>query len=387
MVSNRTLLASTISAFVAVAVLVGYAFYFDSKRKKNKDLRQRIKEEKNREAIKQKKKSSKIENSALKSKKNKSSSLSPTTTSIIEMIPEMALQLEDIYAMPPSERERVFYSLLVKGEELLSFKTEESNISNSYTEAAVQLFFKAIKMMPNPTELLISLQQVLPKSVFNTLTTLITEDGLKRIISYFTSIVPKETPITISPKKLILANGEVEQTWAIFATKNIEAGTIIYEEKPDASSLFIENITNSKYCDYCLKAIGTTIINCENCSTTIFCSEDCLSSAKIFYHSALCCNDSLSKLIEISKSEHSEYSLLVARYLSVLCSEEKKIREDQSKKHNSRVNESTSSHFEYMKPLLLPVLPSDDKIATVLQSLFSNISPDIVERKFVYLIF
>ena len=388
---GRTAFFNSTTAVAAIAtttvLLIGYAIYFDHKRKQDKDLQKRIKQEKNIEARKQKKKAAKEEKST-KNQKNKPHQGPLSSTSIIEMIPEMALSIEEIYARPPSERERIFYSLLVKGEELLSFKSEEPNLLNSYTDAAIQLFFKAIKMIPNPTELLVSFQQVLPKHVFNALTKLITEDGLKRIVSYFTSIIPENAPIIISPKKLILANGEIEQTWAIFATKDIDAGAILYEEKPDAASLYLQNISNSQFCDYCFKNTEVSSIVCSKCQSSTYCSESCLASAQLSHHSTVCGNGAFNHLVETAKAEHSEYAILVARYLSALCAEEKKLKEEREiSKELYPEKTTTSSHFEFMKPLLVPVLPSDGKIATCLKSLFANISPDIVERNLKFLIF
>jgi MAS20 protein import receptor len=81
----------------------------------------------------------------------------------------LTVPMEEIYNLPLELREKMFYSFLMRGEELLKMGPE-------FSDQAVQMFFKATKLLPNPTDLLMAIQSLLPESIFASLTSLITTE-------------------------------------------------------------------------------------------------------------------------------------------------------------------------------------------------------------------
>src|ERR1700679_680905 len=103
-------------------------------------------------------------------KKNTLEASQPSSVSSSELQPGYSLltvPMEEVYNLPPELREKIFYSFLMRGEELLKMGPE-------FSDQAVQMFFKATKLLPNPTDLIMAIQSLLPESVFASLTSLIT---------------------------------------------------------------------------------------------------------------------------------------------------------------------------------------------------------------------
>lgn len=133
--------AFTITAVAATAV-VGYAVYFDYKRRSSSDFRKSLK----KKAVKQQKLQEKISKETMKSK------LETVKTAL-----EVDLKTNPI-PTELSEKETFFMQQVALGEQL-------ATLPDKKVDAAV-CFYKALAVYPNPTDILGIYQRSVPEDVY-----------------------------------------------------------------------------------------------------------------------------------------------------------------------------------------------------------------------------
>lgn len=161
--------AFTFTAIAATAV-VGYAVYFDYKRRSSPDFRKSLK----KKAVKQKKLAEKIEKETKKTK--------------LETV-KNALE-EDLAANPIptdlAEKENFFMQQVALGEQL--------STTDKKVEAAV-CFYKALAVYPNPTDILGIYQRSVPENIYELVIMMIAAKPPASVSSVLTPETKAEKPV------------------------------------------------------------------------------------------------------------------------------------------------------------------------------------------------
>jgi len=132
---------------------VGYAIYFDHKRRNDPVFRQNL--------LKQSKKSSKA------SKKEAAKRAQREDGFIQDLLQEV--RAPGTFPAGVEEREQYFLKYVSLGEQLFAMGADK------YLEAAAA-FFKALKVYPQPVELIMIYQKAVPKEVFDTIMRIVSKD-------------------------------------------------------------------------------------------------------------------------------------------------------------------------------------------------------------------
>ncbi|KAI9209377.1 MAS20 protein import receptor-domain-containing protein [Polychytrium aggregatum] len=165
----------------AVGILgVGYAIYFDQRRQHDRDFRKKIK--------KQKKEAQRL--AAL----DKVAQEDAVRKAAAAAGPSEPVKLEDPSKLSAEERQAYFMKVLQTAEELLAQGPTQ------YQKAA-QYFYHALKMYPDPMQLLMVLQQAVPPPVFELIMELTSQDFCSPflILNIFTSHLLHTCPPILRP--------------------------------------------------------------------------------------------------------------------------------------------------------------------------------------------
>lgn len=348
-----------------VSLTVGYAIYFDYKRRNDSSFRRKVK--------KDMKLLEKIAHVVPEPE--------PTLDDLQERIDHthpqefpqfdstgVDLQIEEILMKPGPEREKIFYGLLLKGEGLVKTGNKQD------MENGIQCFYKALCLLPNPTELLTILQNTIPPTVFKQLLQLISDTSMKRIITYFRSIIPEGSAIEIRPTETKI-NGQDIPMFSIFAANDFHQYQVIYQESPIISVTSPYNHT-SECCDNCYTRITKERVSCIKCHAQ-YCSDACLSNASNTYHPLLCSDSPTKELFDYSVDH--PYVLLVARYMSTIFLEQLKAIKSLSQGTSYDPTNSIVSHFEYMRYYGQTPSSLDEKEAAIIRHVFKGHVPELEE--------
>lgn len=349
---------------LSVAAVVGMAYYFDKKRKRDPNLRKKI--------LKERKVAAVADNQAKISKKNSEEGQPDREQSIVTSSDKLLnIPLESVFKLSVEDREQHFVMLLTIGEELLDY-------GEKHLGKAVDLFFRAMKLLPNPTELIVNLQKVLPEKVFTALIKRITDEGSQKILEYFETLPPKNAHVKVLPSELVNSKGEKEQSWCLVATKDFDCGEEIYSEVPDVSSV-INMDSMDDYCELCQSKLSESRTACRDCNV-FYCSMDCLNKALGSYHPFLCVpkkgkaseEPHFMKLRDYCRNKKSFYVAFVAKYLAYLSFEE-------TNSLSADRFDSAFMHFEFLRPMLLPMTSVIKEEAALLRQIFASCESGIGE--------
>ncbi|KAI9504490.1 hypothetical protein BX070DRAFT_222255 [Coemansia spiralis] len=266
MVSGKTIaIAATVTAAVAG---LSYVAYFDYKRRHDRKFRRKLR----RDRKKAEKTAEDVSND------------SP------DAINEVALKLLDEAAkekLPssPEEKEQFFMAQVSKGETLCAAGP------SAYPAAACH-FYQALKVYPNPVELVMIYQKTTPSEVFKLVMAMMAQEVRQKQSRYFDVFPPKDKNVQIKDKNKMeeeedkkkpsaeskgkgLAKGKKSTTnsdsgsdvvvpnRALFSTKDFDAGETIYEEESVVSTL-LPRAHNGQFCYHCLKSIPGAEPRAEN---------------------------------------------------------------------------------------------------------------------------
>ncbi|RHZ76497.1 hypothetical protein Glove_197g44 [Diversispora epigaea] len=335
---------------------VGYAIYWDYMRRTNPEFRKKLKESKKR-AAKQKK-------AAEKDAKVKAAGF---VRKAVEEVSNESLPV-DVTA-----KEKYFMEQVAKGETLLS------GGDDCFLEASL-CFYKALKVYPNPVELIMIYQKTIPESVFNLVYEMMSLEVKKKQAEYFDNFPPKDMNVKIEE---ISQNASYDDhvRRGLFAIKDFSPGDIIFNELPIVSALD-PSLETGDYCSYCLKELtGEQFSEESDLFEAVYCSKICKERATDEYATLLFIssdqNDSESKearLVELVKSGNVKYPLIIARFLAKMVYEE-------TQKVASGVEEeySTWDHIERLRFLSVPATDKEAKEIKLLRDLFSKKVPGMEE--------
>ncbi|KAF9293834.1 hypothetical protein BGZ88_004835 [Linnemannia elongata] len=301
---TSTIVAATVGT-LAVAT-VGYAIYFDQKRRNDPEFRRKLKKEKKR-AMKQQKEEEKKK-----------------TTKTAQSVEEALASIkEDDFPTSMEEREKFCMDQLSTGEALFTRGPE------GYDMAAI-CFYKALKVYPAPAELVMVYQKTIPPEVFTLVMGMLSMDVHKKQEKYYTVFPPKEMNVKVDElPEGITAEGQKVVRRGLIATKDFAAGETIYSETPIISSLE-PSLEGKEFCHYCLKQIveDESKVNCPTCTKVVFCSASCEKSATTEFHAVLCTKDSEDaasperSLYDYTKETNNKYPEMIAKFLVRMVHEE-----------------------------------------------------------------
>ncbi|KAG0325244.1 hypothetical protein BGZ99_000899 [Dissophora globulifera] len=348
---TSTIVASTIGV-LAVAT-IGYALYFDSKRRNDPEFRRKLKKERKR---------------VQKLAKEEANKLSTITTQTVEEA--LASIKDEDFPTSMEEREKFCMEQLSAGESLFTQGPE------NYGTAAI-CFYKALKVYPAPAELVMVYQKTIPSEVFALVMGMLSKDVQSKQEKYYTVFPPKEMNVKVDEKpEGVTAEGEKVMRRGLAATKSFSAGQTIYSEAPVISSL--EPSLEGDFCHYCLKQIAgeEPSVPCAKCRDVVFCSEKCKTMAGQEFHDILCTKDSEDassperSLSEYTKVTRKLVPEMLAKFLVKMVHEESL---------NSGAEYNSFDHMERLRYLEIPPSAEEEKEMSLLKVALGSNIPGIDE--------
>ncbi|CAG8712923.1 7087_t:CDS:2, partial [Racocetra fulgida] len=245
-------------------------------------------------------------------------------------------------------KEKYFMDQVSNGETLLAEGKER------HLDAAL-CFYKALKVYPNPVELIMIYQKTVPEAVVNVIYEMMSFEMNVRVgeISESSSL------------------GDIRR--GLFATKDFWPGDVIFDEQPIASALD-PDLETGDYCSYCLKELsGDPISDDTDLFEAVYCSKTCHEKAMSEYATLLFTNrdksDTESKesqLVHLVKSGNVKYPLMIARFLAKMVHEEtQKVITGEEEEY------STWDHIERLRFLNVPSNDKETNEIKLLRELFA----------------
>ncbi|KAJ1919534.1 mitochondrial import receptor subunit tom20 [Mycoemilia scoparia] len=235
---------STIAMLTAAGLVtggLGYLIYFDHKRRNDPKFRKKLRRDRNK-AIKAAESQTKRADLATK---------------------ELAGQLVKIVSkekLPasPEEKEKFFMAQVAQGEVLAGSGPSQ------FGEAAC-CFYRALKVYPNPIELIMIYQKTVPEALFGLVMAMMAEEVKFKQERYFDNFPPKKMNIEVKDKSKKTEKKEKSESKdvllpqrGLFALKDIEEGEVIYEEDAVVSTLLPDEDASKEFCHHCQKPIEKT---------------------------------------------------------------------------------------------------------------------------------
>ncbi|KAF9113197.1 hypothetical protein BGX27_002038 [Mortierella sp. AM989] len=349
---TSTVVAATVGV-LAVAT-IGYAIYFDSKRRNDPEFRRKLKKERKR-----------AQKIALEEAKKLSTKSAQTVEEALANIKD-----EDFPASM-EEREKFCMEQLSAGEALFTQGPEY------YGEAAI-CFYKALKVYPAPAELVMVYQKTIPPEVFTVVMGMLSKDVQSKQEKYYTVFPPQEMNVKAAEKpEGVTADGKKVMRRGLVVTKSFAAGQTVYSEAPVISSLD-PSLEGKDFCHYCLKEITSegSKVPCSKCTKVVFCSEGCKTSASQEFHDILCTKNSDDassperSLHEDTKKTRNLIPEMLAKFLVKMVHEESL---------NSGAEYNSFDHMERLRYLEIPPSAEIEKEMELLKVALGSNIPGIDE--------
>ena len=391
---NTALIASLAIGFVGI---VGYAIYFDRRRRKDPKFRRNLlQKEPNRLSNSSSTNQITIQKQLELNQTIDSSAATTTTTngnSILHSLTtttttpqkeagkgtdlkktDVDLSIDQILSKSLEERQLIFQNLLIFGETLISVETKPT------IAKGIEYLYKALNLVPNPTELLLLFQKTLPKQIFDLVVEKIELESRSKITNYYDKLIEgvdqKGSIVFKQDLGLVRKDVAIQNSYLISALKSFQPGEVIFEERLDKFFIAAPTVgqLDDKHCNYCCELLSYPVNSscntssccsvkcaCPDCGV-LFCNEGCLERAQNEYHKYLCCPE--SKKLE-------GFTLFIAKYLSLMLHEELK--------GNSSLKQGPFMHYDFMQKFSPSFTKKDVQEATLLRSIFSSVNPNMLE--------
>ncbi|PIA18610.1 MAS20-domain-containing protein [Coemansia reversa NRRL 1564] len=374
------------ASVTALVAGISYVAYFDYNRRNNPQFRRKLR----RERKKAEKKAEKI------SKESLSDDVGDLALELLKTLSDEKLPESQ------SEKEKYFMKNLSKGEALCQASPD------SYPAAAC-CFYQALRVYPNPVELVMIYQKSTPEMVFRLVMSMMAQEARQKQARYFDVFPPKDKHVQIKDKNKSKDKKSAEEddnksevvvpNRALFATKDFAPGDIVYEEDALVSTL-LPCAQNGQFCYHCMKLIpqkeaeeeeakpGEDEEKCDKCHETVYCSEKCRQDAYDGYHQFLCPNSNSSAAREfalLAQQSHELSPILIAKFFGILLDREKKKELERmlggaNVKQSSDIDEYTTwEHLECMRYLELIPTSNDSKMLKKLGELLNSNVPGLTE--------
>ncbi|KAF8592444.1 MAS20-domain-containing protein [Ramaria rubella] len=262
---SRTTTFATFAALTVLTAIVGYAAYFDYKRRNDVAFRKRLRKEQKR-----------AHRTAAKAADTASSG--PSKEELRE-----ALQRVKDEKVPenPEEKEQYFMQSVGVGEQLCAQ-------GEAFYFPAALSFYRALRVYPSPVELIIIYQKTVPEPVFKIVMEMTSLDMQARIEGYYDHFPPQNMNVSITTTSLNAGSGRTMKNILII-TRDVEAGETIYKEEPVVAALDPDLESAGSHCSHCLRHIDPVISLTfpDDPLQSVYCSKACQATARSESHNLL----------------------------------------------------------------------------------------------------
>ncbi|KIJ56604.1 hypothetical protein M422DRAFT_773393 [Sphaerobolus stellatus SS14] len=260
--SSRTSSIVTIAAVTTVAAIVGYAVYFDHKRRNDIEFRKSLR--------KQQKKVHKTV-----SKEKSRTAITP------EDIREAYRAVKsEAFPMSVPELEQYFQETVAIGEKLVAKGEQE------YLNAA-KAFFRALLVFPNQMDLMRIYQGMLPEPVLNILLELWALELKNQGEAYYHHFPPRDMNVLVATVPVRPGDESLKKR-VLVAAKDFEEGEFIYKEDPVVAALFPQLETLKAHCSHCLRRLTDRPLEFyDDPFGSAYCSQTCQLTVNSEYRDLL----------------------------------------------------------------------------------------------------
>ncbi|PVU85895.1 hypothetical protein BB560_006869 [Smittium megazygosporum] len=241
-----------------VGVGVGYLAYFDYNRRNNPQFRKELKKSKKRAAKIAKKAASKADET-----------LGERAAILVSKLKDVKLPNS------PEEKEQYFMTQITAGETYIK--------DDPMSEKAAIAFYSALKVYPNPVQLIMIYEKSVPKEMFALIISMMDAEVKIRKAKYYELFPPKSMNVKFLPYKPTDSKADAKSAEShpgIVTTKSFKAGQTIFSEKPFIANLLPE-CANGKYCNNCMKPLVSSHTHDKASTPSKASDEDHLSISQI----------------------------------------------------------------------------------------------------------
>ncbi|KAI8918754.1 MAS20 protein import receptor-domain-containing protein [Entophlyctis helioformis] len=321
--SSMTETLSLSRVFTAVAAagavgFLGYLVYFDYRRQTDPEFRRKLRAQRSEANRIVAQRNAEVKASAAAAAQARRAASAGAAGAPIE--------LEDEPVPTTAEgREAYFNKHLVLGENLLGR-------GPAGFEAAAVCFFRAIKVYPEPMNLLMILQQSLPEPVLNMIVELMAADSKKKQDSYNSHFPAQSMNVAfVEEVQRTKAGGGRVIRRGLAVTKDMAAGETIFVENPLVASCDLSSDEIAASCAHCLKALATQEsgdrIVCDDCDGVVYCSAECKTADGREHHKFMCTGatatgSTAASFAGLCKAEGDLAALMSAKFLTKMVDKE-----------------------------------------------------------------
>ncbi|KAJ3360063.1 hypothetical protein GGF32_008650 [Allomyces javanicus] len=352
-----------LATLAVAAVGIGYAAFFDYKRRADPSFRRNLRKQRKRV---EKKKTE--EGTANARDVASSGGASDALEAEIEAL------LNEPLPTTPEAKEAFFMEQLSKGETLAKNGPE-------FFKLAAAFFYKALKVYPAPAELVMLYQKTLTEPVFNLVMGFISSEVKKRQEQYFVSFPDASMNVRVGEEpdpKRKAPDGTPLKRRTLIAAKDFEAGETIYEEEPIVGTLNPAFLQSGEYCAHCFKPTACDGKVESTRTGATYCSKACEDIAWETYESLLFADytrpggSTTTTLVAECATDGVIVPLHMARFLAYM------VHEDTKKAENPDADGfGVWDHIERLRYLELTPTAIDAKYITMLQTLLGEKVPGL----------
>lgn len=277
---------------------------------------------------------------------------------MLDFLPKCDDSLEKLRELSLEDQQKVFYSLLVKGETLMVQ-------GEAGARRAVDYFVKAMQIVPAPIEVLAAFKQTLDPQMYRQVERRFQAENLKKAQNYLDQIVVGQDWFRFESR-----GDETELHWYPAAIQKIEEGREIFGELPDVAWH-----ADGDRCEQCHGRIAAEPCACDRCGHAVFCSEKCRQAGFASFHIFTCTEpkafEAFQKLQAHCKSANAVAPLLMLRYLSILLTEEMK--------GNGSESGGPFLHYDHLRPVLKNASAAERREAAMIRDVFAVCDKNMVE--------
>ena len=383
---KQVLLCTTVSA---MAGYIGYRVYttyssgsaVKAGKKKEEEEEKKRQEHSNADGMKEQKSTTNTASNSVKKPRAKKDKKPTATQSsadnpgalpaeLMASIEQCELPVSEILKLDTETKQRIFYTLLTRGE----YKMHQSNY-----EQAVSDFSKAVTIVPNPGEVVAALEKMLPPPMFNALLDKIQKELVVKVGEYFEGITPEGGRVRFREVEESIegVEGAKGKNWYPYAMKDVQVGEVLWEETADIVSPLVSNLEGR--CEFCMRNLNQVErVACNACQEQLYCSKQCREKSALVYHPFFCkpdavVSEAMEELKQFGAENGSSMGLLMMRYIAMLLGEELR--------GNGTANNGPFAHYDHLKPTFNAPTDVDRKEAKILRRIFSASNEQVVQCK------
>lgn len=329
-------------------------------------------EKKNKSLKKKKKRPSGSGKSSASTSKN---AVSSTTASAVDPF-EAAMKLLEkdsavLNNLDPELKQQVFYLLLVRGETLCKEKDPKS------IDKAVEYFVKAVGLVSQPGEVIMSYEQTLPADIFKRIILELQKQNLEKTRAYFASLASETGFVHFEesdgPKSTSPTANSIKQ-WTLVASSDLDEGVVLFSEEPDVALNVL-----SECCDFCFKSLKS--LEPEHLADLSYCSNLCLTKARDIYAKHL---ENLKgtpayayqQLVKVVHETKCYAPILMLRYIATLLEDE---LSRQKRQESAAKDFSLFGHYDYLRPAYRVPRDTDKAEAVLIRTILQPSHADIAQ--------